>query len=75
MEYYTAVGMREPQLYAKTRMTLRDTMLNENSCLWKNNVYDICLTKLKNKQKLNILLTYTKLVKTFFRNNGMTVES
>lgn len=55
--------MREPHLHAKTRILV----LNENSCFWKNNVYDVCFTKLKNKQKLNILFKYTKLVKTCFK--------
>jgi len=56
-------------------MNLRDMLLNENSCFWKNNVYDICFTKLKSKQNLNILFKYTKLVKIVSKNNGMTVAS
>lgn len=38
-------------------------------------MYDICFTKLKSKQKLNILFKYTKLVKIVSKNNGMTVAS
>lgn len=48
-EYYTAMGMNEPQLLAKTWMNLKDRVLSENNHSWKN-VYDIYFIKLKNKQ-------------------------
>lgn len=48
-EYYTAMGMNEPQLLAKTWMNFKDRVLSENNHSWKN-VYDIYFIKLKNKQ-------------------------